>query len=186
MPVFLLLCLFIFTSCDSDNTEQKLPKAFFDLKGFINGQIISLGQQHPMVSKTMAMGDESSNISTKEIDWKKELELFVQADINKPAFRQSYNVSQPDSVSYLYSLKTGQDLPVKYLKVKLHKSHGLPVRIDAFLVSENKLYQSEKNISLLLHVREDVASIVSYKITGFQKLATMKKKPFLVAATLTF
>lgn len=161
-------------------------KTFFDVKGFIEGKITELDSEKPLVSKNMVIGEEHSQLSSKDIDWKKELELFVQADINKPAYRQSYEVSRPDSMTYQYTVKPGTYLPVHYLKIILNQPSGIPVRIEALLKAENKLYKSEKKIALSCAVQNGTSRIVSYEVSGFQKLIAMKAKPFKVTGEVHF
>ena len=171
-------------SCDNPKKDSVQIKKYFDLKGFMERQIAELDQKKPVVDKTMKMGEEQNSRSSNEINWKKELELFLQADINKPAYIQSYIVSRPDSSTYEYGLKQGQDLPVRYLKIKLDKANGMPVRIEAQLKSQNKLYESEKNINLSCQIKGESCKILTYHISGFQKLATMEKKPFVIEAVI--
>ena len=184
ITVLIAFYILVFSSCDEKKNEETQPKAFFDLKGFIEGQVTMLNQSRPVVSKTMKMGDDSSHISSGDIDWKKELELFVQADINKPAYRLSYTSQITDSTLLIYTLKPEQDLPVRLLKIRLDKPDGKPVLIEALLKSENKLYMSEKNIRMVLEDKGGYSKVLSYQINGFQKLVTMNKKPFEVTVSV--
>lgn len=180
---FTIISVFLI-SCDNPKKDSAQIKKYFDLKGFMESQIEELDEKKPVVDKTMKMGKERNSRSSNEINWKKELELFLQADINKPAYIQSYNVSRPDSSTYEYVLKQGQDLQVRRLKIKLDKANGIPVRIEAQLKSENKLYESEKNINLSCQVKGESCKIMTYHISGFQKLATMEKKPFAIEGVI--
>ena len=178
------MSVFILASCETEKNNEDQTKKFFDLKGFIEGQITELNLEKPVVSKSMAIGKERSKLSSKEIDWKKELELFIQADINKPAYKNSYTVNRPDSLTYEYVVKQNEKIPVRYLKIKLDRPGGLPVKIEALLQSQNKLYQSEKKIDLSGIIKNGKSRTVSYNIDGFQKLITMDKKPFTIQASV--
>ncbi|TDE11717.1 hypothetical protein [Dyadobacter psychrotolerans] len=186
---FIILCLpFTLLSCDdAEHKKDDQVKSFYDVRGFVEGQIILMNNERPEVSKTVSMGDEKNQVSAKDVDWKKELELFLQADINKPAYRLSYTTQKPDSFTTIYAVKPGeQQLPVHYLKVIVDSINQAPTCISAVLKSENKLYQSEKNIELNCVVNNTGSRIVSYKITGYQKLATMDKNPFAVKAEVHY
>ena len=181
---YLFLVFFMFISCESEKKNIDQTKTFYDLRGFIEGQITDLSLEKPVVSKTMAIGKEKSQLSSKDIDWKKELELFIQADINKPAYKNSYKILRTDSVTYEYLVKANEKIPVQYLKIKLDRPRGLPVEIEALLKSENRLYKSEKKIGLLCSYTNEKAKIISYKIEGFQKLITMDEKPFKIEGSV--
>lgn len=174
------------TACRSEVEEASgQEKIFYDVRGFIETQATNLNKLKPEVIKSTAMGVEKNEVSTRDIDWTKELELFAQADINKPSFKQSYTESKPDSATYIYVSKEGDRLPVRKLTIKVDESNQ-PLFIDALLRTENKLYSSEKNISLQCESVKSVLRIKSYRISGFQKLATMDQKPFLVDAKIEY
>lgn len=155
---------------------------YYDLKGFIESQVTSLNEEKPEVTKKMSVSGKNETRTSRDMDWKKELELFVQADINKPAYSKSYSITKPDSLTVVYTLTTGESLPVRYLKIEMDKTLGTPVLIQAQLRSENKLYQSEKNIELHGSTRGGHWYLNDYTIKGYQKLATMDKKTFDVNA----
>lgn len=169
------------TNCDSVQEKQSKVKTYYDLKGFMETQISSLDKEKPEVTKIMQVAGKKETRSSRDIDWKKELELFIQADINKPAYSKSYQVHKPDSLTVIYGLKTSEILPVVFLKIKLDKASGYPTTIKALLRSENKLYQSIKNIELHGTVIKNQWQLTDYTIDGFQKLVTMDKKFFNVA-----
>jgi len=179
---------FLLLSCDESNRrDDDQVKSYYDISGFIEGQIVRMNNEQPKVSKTVSMDRETNHISDNKIDWKKELELFVQADINKPAYRLSYTTQKPDSLTTVYTVKQKEkQLPVHYLKVVLDSVYKVPLSINAVLKSENKLYKSEKNIQLNCAVNNNGSRIIAYSITGYQKLATMDKKPFDVKAKVLY
>ena len=186
-----LVCLFagiifLLTSCDSPQERQSKVKNYYDLKGFIETQISMLNQEKPEVTKMMKVSDKQETRSSKDVDWKKELELFSQADINKPAYSKSYEIEKPDSATVIYTLKKEETLPVRYVKIILDKKSGNPISIQALLRAENKLYQSEKNISLSGLIQNKRWILQSYSIRGYQKLATMDRKLFDISAQVNY
>ncbi|MCF2445577.1 hypothetical protein L0657_16555 [Dyadobacter sp. CY345] len=172
--------------CDQSQEKSTEKKVYYDLKGFIETKISSLSKQKPTVDKTMSVSGKNESRSTRQIDWKKEMELFVQADINKPAYSKSYAISKPDSLTTVYTLKTEENIPVKSVMIRMDKNTGDPVIIKALLRSENKLYQSEKNIELHCGGSRAQWKLTSYSIRGYQKLATMDKKDFDISANVKY
>lgn len=172
--------LLALTSCQSPAESNTEPNAYYDVKGFFQTQIQLLSQQQPTIEKTMVVGQDKEKRTTKEVNWKKELELFLQADINKPAFRLSYAIQHPDSLTYEYIIQTKEDLPVRFLRVVLDENSGQPALIEAKISSKNKLYESEKNLSMRFKEKAGAWRIASYQIKGFQELVISDRKPFEV------
>jgi hypothetical protein len=184
--LFLFLAALSILSCDSEVKDNRSnEKTFYDLAGFINQQVLELNKLKPTVTKMTRMGTESNQIETSDIDWQKELELFSQADINKPAFRQSYSISRTDSSTFLYVSKEGDRLPIRRLQIVVDSTNS-PLSVEAFIKSENKLYTSEKSITMQCINVGNQVKVESYKVEGFQKLVMMDKKPFLIEAKITY
>jgi hypothetical protein len=173
-------------SCDSSEPKNVEVKAYYDLRGFVNGEIEIMSRLKPLVTKKLQTDGKSDNRSTKEIDWKKELELFIQADINKPAYGKSYSIMRPDSLTYEYKLKAGETLPVQWLKIRIDHISGKPDMIHALLLSKNKLYKSEKNVELRCAMSAGQWMITSYEIKGFQQLLVLDPKQFEVVGKVQF
>ena len=184
--IFPIIIILFLSGCDQPQEKAKEKKIYYDLKGFIETQIEFLSEQKPIVDKVMSVSGKNESRSTREVDWKKELELFIQADINKPAYSKSYAVSKPDSLTSVYTLKTVENISVKWVRIQLDKTTGNPVLIQARLRSENKLYQSEKNVELHCKSESNQWHLTSYSIKGYQKLATMDRKDFDIQAEVKY
>ena len=169
---YLLILSVFLTSCGAENQEGQTKK-YFDLKGLIEQQIQVLQKRKPIIQKTISMTEKSENQQIKSIDWAKELELFSQVDLNKPAYISSYSIdSSADGMKYV--LKETEKLPVKYLTI--NKVGGNTTQIEALISSENYLYQSEKHLKLSL-INEQLSD---YQIDGFQKVIFGDKKEFKI------
>lgn len=183
---FLLLAALFSTAC-SDNTAQRTEKpVYFDVAGYVKSQIDVLSKQKPSVTKRLQMGDKVEQQTTRTINWSRELELFMQADINKPALRSSYTIARPDSLTYQYTLKpTEKNLTVRSLAVKLDSATRQPRRIEAVLVTENPLYTSERKIFLENGLRPGGTwGVTHYRLQGFQHLSISDKHTFDVEGTV--
>lgn len=180
----ILSLLFLTTACQTSDETAQLPNVYYNVKGFVESQIVLLNKQKPEIEKLMVVGTEKETRRTDDVNWQRELELFVQADLNKPAFRQSYSITRPDSLTYEYALQTGEDLPVRYLKVVLDQPNGRPALIEARMVAKNKLYESEKNLLMRCAENSGVWRVAAYEIKGFQELVISDRKPFDVLVTV--
>ncbi|WP_090152074.1 hypothetical protein [Dyadobacter soli] len=186
LTIVAAVLVFSLVSCRQEETRDDAPKAYYDLKGFIENQIEYLNDKKPEVSKTAVLGSKHEASKTREVDWKKELELFVQADINKPSYRQSYEVVQNGPLHYEYRLKPGNDLPVAYLKIDTDSVLKQPLRVEALIQASNKIYNSEKKIVLNAVKRDNLLGVNTYEVNGYQKLIFVDKKLFSIRGEIGF
>ena len=173
--LYSLLFLATFGCTDS---QTELPKKYYDLQGFIDRQIVLLNKSKPKVEKLMRVGTAPEKVTTANIDWAEELELFKQADLNKAALQLSYDVARPDSLTYQYKLKTSENLTVKSLSVFLDSASRQPARVEAMMEVENKLYKSEKKIAMICGQSGGQWMLQKYQIVGYQKLLLGGQKKF--------
>lgn len=178
LTIVAAILLFSLVSCHQEEIRDDAPKSYYDLKGFIENQIVYLSENKPEVSKTAILGSNREVSVTREMDWKKELELFVQADINKPSYRQSYEMIRNGPLHYEYRLKPGNDLPVAYLKIDTDSVLKQPLHVEALIRTKNKIYNSEKKLVLNAQKRNNLLEITSYEVNGYQKLIFVEKKEF--------
>ncbi|AEI50866.1 hypothetical protein [Runella slithyformis] len=183
------LFLFLFGSLLLINctnpADTTTAHSYFDLKGFIEKQTTELNKRRPLVNKEMTLGDQNEKTQTNDIDWQRELELFNQADLNKQAYQLSYTISQPNATTYLYVLKSGENLPVKTLKIEVDEISKQPKLIEALMEEQNRLYDSEKRLQLTCTLRpEGVWLVKTYEISGFQHLSITDRKTFSVKGTI--
>jgi hypothetical protein len=170
--ISLLTFCALLSACNEEIKENQTKK-YFDLKGLIEKQIKTLNIQKPLVQKSIVVADSSENQSVKTIDWTKELELFIQADLNKPAFIQSYQVDS-SSMGVKYILKETEKLPVKYLNISRAGEDGISV--EALVNTDNYLYETERHLKLSIKNSE----LTDYQIDGFQKIVFGDKKIFKI------
>lgn len=177
----LFLCIWLISGC-TDSVQQKQPIVYYDVLGFIRHQITSLSAQKPTVAKAVAINQERNQQTTNAINWSRELELFTQADINKPALLSSYQIARPDSLTYQYTLKKSEErLTVRSLTVQLDKRTHQPRRIEAVLQTNNPLYSSERQLLLESGpIAGRAWQVKHYKVSGFQKLPYFSRNDFSV------
>jgi hypothetical protein len=176
-----LLSAVLLTACDTASQQTTKP-VYYDVAGYVDSQIKALETARPMVQKQAQLGSETQPISTTAINWSRELDLFRQADLNKPAFRSSYAIARPDSLTYRYTLKpTEEALTVRTLTVQLDSATRQPRRIEATLVTKNPLYNSERHLLLESGTTSQRGwGIRQYQIRGFQHLRVSDKNTFVV------
>lgn len=150
---------------------------YFDLLSPLNKQIDLLNQHKPKFIKTYQIDNQKETITTREINWSKELELFLQADLNKQSYQNSYQIINYNSQEVVYSLKKEEHLPVKWLRIKTNPK-GIDVVAEIFV--DNYLYTSTKQISLQIIDNK----LQQYEIKGWQKLLIGNKKTYAIKGKL--
>lgn len=173
------------SACEQ-STQQKAVPVYYDVAGYVDKQIATLSKVKPTVIKRAQMAGNTQHLTVQTLNWSRELELFKQADINKPALRQSYAIVRPDSLTYLYTLKpTEKNLTVRRLMVQLDSATQQPRRIEATLATQNPLYNSERRIVLESGPNQaDQWTVQHYRLSGFQHLVIADKKAFDVEGTV--
>lgn len=162
-------------SCGPGDTATVRPNpanrkpAYFNLLGFLEQQSTLLGQRRPAVEKQVLLRDgQQETTRVQPTEWAKELQIFQQADINKPALRSLYavdSVALPSGlVRRTYRRLPGTDHPVEQLTVT---SQGNVVQdITAAVAQDNPLVYSAKTLEL--HCQN--GQLTSYRVNGVQKL----------------
>lgn len=158
-------------SCKPDVHVNSAEKRYFDLKKFINSDSARLNKLAPLVLKTAQHNSDQAQTKRLKINnWGQELALFSASDINKPAWRDSYQISQQnDSVIYtaLYPELVTRRMVITKKGQKIEK-----ISIDN--LTKNLLYQTQERLvyypdSLYLIDKEQKVKLIGanrYKITG--------------------
>lgn len=80
-------------ACQGDSTQDVAkdgPAVFFDIKTYFQSEIIRLNQQKPKVTKKVVLQGEKDQIEVEIEDFQKELQIFLNSDINKLAWQEKY------------------------------------------------------------------------------------------------
>ena len=170
--VYVLWIMLGISACQSESAEMKVKK-YYDLKGLVERQIEALKSEKPKVQKDISVNEVAENQMVDSLDWSKELDFFIQADLNKPAFVSSYRVDS-SSMGVRYFLKETENLPVKFLEVNRMGEDDVEIR--ALVTNNNYLYDTERNLRLSLKQGQ----LIDYQIDGFQKVVFGKQKNFKV------
>jgi hypothetical protein len=158
---------------------------YFDLKGFLDQQTVLLTQRKPAVEKRVTLRDgKAETTRVQQVNWSKELQIFYQADINKPALRGTYEVvnSKPvgDTVNVVrvYRRKAGAENIVDQLRVEDTDTRG--GTIEATLTQDNPLFFSRKVLTL----QYQNGLLAAYRVQGVQKLVLFDTLRYSAAVRL--
>jgi len=137
------LLLFLLSSCFQNNKDnQPVTITYFDIKGFFEEEAVRLAQENPIVSKTIVKNSVKEEKLIKIKNWKQELDLFMESDINKPSWTSSYNIKENGDTT-LYTALT-PDLRTREIQIvkKGNHIHSLTIKNKV----RNKLYESSENL----------------------------------------
>ena len=160
-------------SCKQDGNAAADPKAFFDIKGYFAADSARLSKKNPLVTKTVVHNQTSETQKVHIPDWGTELSLFIQSDINRPGWRDSYNASTTDNITRY----TAKDPSLKTQKVVLKTENGRLKWIMIINHTKNILYENTEKLSYFpdsLYViakrqRVRVLGTDTYRINGLLK-----------------
>ena len=131
---------------------------FFDLKGYMSQQIDGLKTSKPRVKKRVSINGKNEEQILDNINFEEELAIFVNSDINKPAWSDKYEKDssfsggQLQNIRYIAkeeNLKT-QLMQVSFAGGKVSKIE-LKNRASAAIVTaeETMIYTAGKGYSII-------------------------------------
>lgn len=165
----IVLLILILTGC-TEPGEISQP-SYFDIKGYFNSEALRLEKIDPMVEKIVQRNGLSESKSLQIGSWSDELALFTESDINKPAWKSSYSISQDKSAISYHAL----DSSMRTRRIRIQKDQqGKVLEISIVNRSKNFLYTSEEDLYWIpdsaysIHKNQKVLLLGSnsYKISG--------------------
>lgn len=140
---FIYIIAAFLISC-SNNQKAFDDKVYFNIKSFFESEAKRLQVQKKAIRKTVEQNHQSETKQVTITDWQNELNLFIESDINKPSWKDSYTVNQNGStLTYL-----AKEEKLKTRKIVIQKSADGKVR--SILIRnkvKNYLYSSEEELT---------------------------------------
>jgi len=169
-----------FSSCNLVPESEKAAlkgNEYFDIEEFIDHQIDLLDSLDIKLSKTVMLNNKKETRTLKQIDWKKELVLFKELNVNKISVRDSYEediISDPVNKTLVKNYTPlDPELKIKFLKIVLSDNNEV-ISIEGRLFDANLLYKTEKFLKLSCKRQGDDQVIIdNYEISGYQKIILM-------------
>jgi hypothetical protein len=180
-----LLCGF--TACErpaprlADGAEPA-----YDLTAYLQEQTARLQQQQPPVLKSVTTkGQPPETIQMDEVDWEKELAIFQEVDLSRPALRDFYREERhtlPNGSTVSIFTKDAQAAaPVERLQLTVSPFQKLE-HLEAVVLEENLLFYSKRNITL--SAEPGSGNLTSYRVEGVQKLVLGDSLRYRIDANL--
>ncbi len=188
---FLVLGIFLI-SCNT-GAPQKQISEYYNLDSLVNGQISVLTAGHFNTHKKVTLDGENEEVSselTKE-QWRDELKLFIDADMNVSSLSGVYecNCGINDKNSNLlvdrYSPKNVKDKSrIRLFEVYYFKEISQVRKILIEEKEENELYYSSRRLVMNFENNREGMMLSSWTIEGFQKLILKDTVSYFVEGTV--
>ncbi len=136
-------------SCsDPAEVYYENDRYYFDLPTFLNERIANLQKNNQWVRKHVTKDGHEHIIERGDIEWNEELDLFLDSDINRPAWRGEFKV---DTIKlereYVVTYKTeNKQIPVKNVVVTIDKDTRQCLKLTVDRRTKNFLYQSDQSL----------------------------------------
>lgn len=166
----IVLSILLYTISCTEDRKSPVTHSYFDIEGFFNTEVIRLNKANPSILKIVSHNNETEKLNVKIKDWKKELDLFISSDINKPSWRNSYNIKKNGSTTTYTAL----DSTLKIRNIKIQKSGKRIFHIRIEKEEANDIYTSEERLfyypdSLYIIQKKQSVKVLgknTYLITG--------------------
>ncbi len=136
---------------------------FFDLAGYFQSQIDQLQAEQPRVEKRIVLDGEEEGKTVEQLNYEKELQVFLKADINRPAWQDQYaidSVMVNGQLGQLRYIAQDEDLKTRRLIITFEGEEVSKVEIDNYTTSaianldQNLTY--DPLIGYTIHSKENV------------------------------
>jgi len=138
-----LIVLLGIASCKRDSNAD--TGKFFDIKGYFKADSARLTKENPQITKTVTHNKIPETQKVHISNWGTELSLFIESDINKPAWRNSYDVSTAENIiSY-----TAKDSTLKTQRIVIKMENNKVKWITIFNQTKNILYRNSEKLTYI-------------------------------------
>ncbi len=144
----LLIPLFLLSACYADELRQEMEQEpFFDLSGYIDAQVDSLQRLRPEVEKTIVLNGTSETQRLTDVQFATDLRVIREADINKPAWLDKYQVNTRREGTATVTVYTATDTTMQTRTLTVTREAGIPTDIEVVRRTGTVLSQGEHTLS---------------------------------------
>lgn len=171
----LVLAIVMLISCNIKNSNQvqQKVKPYFDVESFVKKQIDLLSKKNAVISKEVVLNGQTETKTIENINWEKELQLFLEVDINKPVLVGSYEIiKEQDKTIYKAKEET-----LKIQQIIIQKSGENIKNLEIFVKEENALFHFSKKLTMVMNASNTIEQI---HIEGVKDVSMMKEVHFVI------
>jgi len=144
--ILMLISGTLLGSCSDNKEAADGPKSYYDISGFFKSEAQRLQRLNPEVEKTVTQDSSVERKQVKISKWENEFGLFSSSDINKPSWKDSYEIrASAGIVEYV-----ARDEALRTLKIRIEKNKaGSISRITISNKVKNALYSSVETLEYI-------------------------------------
>lgn len=135
--------LFVLPACKPDLKATGTSSKYFDLAGYFSRESARLTRLNKPITKTAYHNGTTESKKVHIDNWDEEFSLFSESDINKPAWKNSYDIIAEGNI-LIYKAK---DPELKTREILIKKLNG---RVNYMLIynfEKNKLYTTSEELT---------------------------------------
>ena len=156
-----LISLITLNACQTTpqtKNQNNTALVFFDLKGYFQQEIQRLNEAQPSVVKIVAINDQTETKTLAALDFRNELNVFLQSDINRPDWFDKYRVDsirQNGQLSALHYEALDNKLRTRAIDVVFNSQKVMEIRIknggQTLVASavQDLVYQPDRGYSIV-------------------------------------
>ena len=165
--------------CEQNERSVKQLNAYFDLDSLLDEQAAILYDRGAEVIKEVVMDGETEKRSfiPDTSEWKSELAIIRDFNINKPYFVGSFELVKEEGV--LRHEATSENVDVTQFEL-FYEEDDL-VRIESFLDEEKYIYTNKRKLILTF----DKGLLSTYQIDGYQKMILQDEVDYNISGSIS-
>ncbi len=156
-----ILAFCVCSACERRDaaTGKAAASAYFNVKPWFQAEAQRLDAARPRAVKTVAIDEQTEEMSTDALNYKEELLPFMESDIDRPAWRGRFAVdtvrTAPDVFTVTYTT-VEKSIPVKSLKVAFREGRVVSVEVERSSKSlpagsqQHLVYLPDKGFDILM------------------------------------
>lgn len=171
------LLLFGAAGCAVDQAPEEKPEnPFFDLRTYFNRQIERLQEAQPPVEKTVRFEGKTQTEQLDSLDYSRELEVFLNADINRAAWWDKYRIDSVREGGRLQAVHyTATDESLRVDELSVFFSEEQVSRVEVKTSSEG--FTADREQKLVYNPQK------GYHIETMQDIAFSKPREMRIKVT---
>ena len=170
--LFVICSILLMPSCKPDIKETGATAKYFDLKEYFKSDLARLNKIPQPILKTVTHNGVTESKKVKIDNWERELSLFSESDINKPAWRDSYTIQQTDHTLIYMAM----DPKLKTREIIVNKKpDGGVLYIAIYNYTKNLLYSTQEKLT---YVPDSI-----YKIEKTQHVRLLGNNKYVITGS---
>ena len=145
-----LFFMLVFSCSQKEEMNSQLPSSFFSMIDFMEDEKKWMVNDKISLTKILSLNGETDTLYVQQPDFELELDVFINADINKPALSDKYSVDSIFRSDKLYKITyTAKDEKLKTRKLSVRfDSQNKVVNVDIRLFNGSPI---TKNVQHLIY-----------------------------------